>query len=588
MGDRFEAAQEMVEGGPIDVLTGDYLAELTMFLLWKLRSRGRPGYADAFLRQLEVVLGTCMDRGIRIVVNAGGLDPAGLAEAVTGLAGRLSLAPSVAHLTGDDLLDRMPDLLAAGEPCRHLDTGQSLAEAGIQPVTANAYLGAWGIAEALTKGADIVVCPRVTDASLTVGPAAWWFRWARDDYDALAGAVAAGHVLECGPQATGGNFSFFEEIPGLEHPGFPLAEISADGSSVITKHPGTGGAVTTETVTAQLLYEIAGPRYPNPDVTARFDTVEVSQMDADRVRMSGCRGEPPPPDLKVCINYLGGYKNRVTFVLTGLDIAAKADLVRKAFVTRLGDLSQYDELEFRLEPHLVGMDSGDASTSGRLDVLVKSADPDAVGRRFSSNAAALFLATYPGFYLAAPPSGEEAYAVYWPTLVPRSWVREVLVVDGQRYELAPARVVTHPVEGRLSPPAVVDDAATLNGDLTEVALGRLVGARSGDKGGNANIGVWARNHATHAWMRAFLTAERVAELLPELAGCAVERFDFPNLRAVNFVVRGVLGQGVASSTRADPQAKALGECLRAVRVDVPGSLVGSQGKSASTAAAPIS
>ncbi|MDA8285550.1 MAG: DUF1446 domain-containing protein, partial [Actinomycetota bacterium] len=324
-GDRLAAAREMVEGGPIDVLTGDYLAELTMMILWRARqSDPTAGYAVTFLRQVEEVLGTCLDRGIRIVANAGGLNPAGLAGQVRALADRLGLTARVAHVEGDDLLGRIEELQAAGHRLAHLDSGVALAEAGVRPVSANAYLGGWGIAEALAAGADVVVCPRVTDASLVVGPAAWHFGWHRDDWDALAGAVVAGHILECGPQATGGNYAFFEEIPDSRYPGFPLAEVYADGSSVITKHPGTGGAVSVGTVTAQLLYEIGGPRYANPDAVARFDTIRLTQDGADRVAVSEVRGEPAPAEMKVCINYVGGYRNTMTFVITGLDIDAKA------------------------------------------------------------------------------------------------------------------------------------------------------------------------------------------------------------------------------------------------------------------------
>ena len=242
-GDRVGAMHEMLTGGELDFLTGDYLAELTMLILGRDRMKyPERGYANTFLTQLEQCLGLAHDRGVRIVANAGGLNPAGLAVAVRALAEKLGVAVTVAHVEGDDLLDRA-------------------AELGLgTPLTANAYLGAWGIVECLNSGADIVVTGRVTDASVVVGPAAAHFGWARDDYDRIAGAVVAGHVIECGAQATGGNYAFFTEVPDLGHAGFPLAEVFSDGSSVITKHPGTGGQVSIGTVTAQLLYEITGSR----------------------------------------------------------------------------------------------------------------------------------------------------------------------------------------------------------------------------------------------------------------------------------------------------------------------------------------
>ena len=353
-GDRFAAAREMVEGGPIDVLTGDYLAELTMLILWKARQKDpAAGYARTFLGQFEQVIGTCLDRGITIVVNAGGLNPAGLAARLRETAGRLGLAPKIAHVEGDDLLGRIGELTEAGLTLANADTGEPLTKAGVTPVTANAYLGGWGIASALRAGADVVVCPRVTDASLVVGPAAAWHGWTPADLDALAGAVVAGHVIECGPQATGGNYSFMTELPDRRYPGFPVAEVAADGSSVITKHPGTGGLVSVGTVTAQLLYEIAGPEYANPDVIARFDTIRLDADGPDRVRISGTRGEPPPPDLKVALNYLGGYRNTMTMVLTGLDIEEKAEQAIALAVDRL-ETGRAVTREIVLLPRLVG------------------------------------------------------------------------------------------------------------------------------------------------------------------------------------------------------------------------------------------
>src|SRR5271165_1925389 len=342
-GDRHSAMREMLTGGDLDYLTGDYLAELTMLILGRDRMKHPDrGYAKTFLTQLEECLGLAHDRGVRIVANAGGLNPAGLADAVRALAQRLGVPAQVAHVDGDDLAPRAEEL--------GLGT----------PLTANAYLGAWGIVDCLNSGAEIVVTGRVTDASVTVGPAAAHFGWGRTDYHQLAGAVVAGHVTECGIQATGGNFSFFTEIPDLTYAGFPLAEIHADGSAVITKHPGTGGLVSVDTVTAQLLYEVTGARYANPDVTARMDTIELSPDGADRVRISGVAGEPPPPTLKVSLNSIGGFRNAMTFVLTGLDIDEKAALVRRQLDALLIDKPAVKPAE--LEWTLARTDHADADT----------------------------------------------------------------------------------------------------------------------------------------------------------------------------------------------------------------------------------
>ncbi|MBO0874198.1 MAG: DUF1446 domain-containing protein [Pseudonocardia sp.] len=579
-GDRVAAAREMVDGGPIDVLTGDYLAELTMLILWKDRRKNPgAGYARTFLTQLEQVLGDCLDRGVRIVANAGGLNPAGLAAQVRELAARLGLAPKVAHVHGDDLINQVPGLIADGHPLTHLDTGQPLSQTESKPVTANAYLGGWGIAEALRAGADIVICPRVSDASLVVGPAAWWHRWSRTDYDALAGAVVAGHIIECGPQATGGNYSWLQDITDRRYPGFPIAEVATDGSSVIAKHPDTGGLVSPGTVTAQLLYEIAAPAYLNPDVIAHFDTVQLAQRGVDRVEVSGTRGGPPPTELKVALNFLGGYRNTMTLVLTGLDIEDKARWALDQLFDILGGRNSFAESDVRL----IRYDRLDADTNeqatAHLRVTVKDPDRDKVGRRFSNATMQLALAGYPGFHTTTPPTEASAYGVYWPTLVPAELVaHRVTLPDGTTRDIgsAPSRTVnTLHSRPELSPISPVDQPRLpRNLARTERApLGRVCAARSGDKGGNANVGVWTRDASSYAWVNEYLTVARLRELMPEAAELTIHRYELPNLNALNFVIVGLLGEGVAASTRPDPQAKGLGEYLRSRHVDIPVTLL---------------
>lgn len=569
-GDRFSAVAEQVSGGHIDVLTGDYLAELTMLILWKTARAGRSsGYARTFLSQMEQVLGVCSDRGIKVVTNAGGLDPAGLAADLRGVASKLGVAVSVAHIEGDDLMPRLHKITADGCPLSHSETGRPLASVGRDPVTANAYLGAWGIVEALGAGADIVVCPRVTDASLVVGPAAWHHGWAHDDWDALAGAVAAGHVLECGAQATGGNYAFFDELPDLQHPGFPIAEVAYDGSSVITKHEGSGGAVTTGTVTAQILYEIAGPAYLNPDVVSHFDTITLSDDGSDRVRMSGVHGSSPPHDLKVAVNFAGGHRNAVTLGVVGLLPEEKAVLVERSLTAALGDDAP---ATLRFDFARTGKLDADtnAEAASMLTITAMDADAERVGRRFAGAVIELALASYPGFFATAPPSGASAYGVYWPALVPRSAVsHEVVLEDGTRIVIDDPETGDVPESASSSPPS----GATVDSPTVRVPLGTIVGARSGDKGGNANIGVWARSDAAYRWLSGYLTVDVLRALLPETAPMAIERHELPNIYGLNFVVHGLLGEGVASSTRFDPQAKSLGEWLRSRLVDAPEELL---------------
>ncbi|MBV9321957.1 MAG: DUF1446 domain-containing protein [Mycobacterium sp.] len=543
--------REMLVGGDLDYLTGDYLAELTMLILGRDRMKHpERGYARTFLNQLEESLGLAHDRGVRIVVNAGGLNPGALADAVRALAERLGIPTRVAHVEGDDLQLRAEEL--------GLGT----------PLTANAYLGAWGIVECLNSGADVVVTGRVTDASVIVGPAAAHFGWGRTDYDELAGAVVAGHVIECGIQATGGNYAFFTQVPDLAYAGFPLAEIHADGSSVITKHPGTGGLVSVDTVTAQLLYEISGARYANPDVTARMDTAQLSDDGRDRVRISGVVGEPPPPTLKVSLNSIGGFRNAMTFVLTGLDIEAKADLVRRQL--EAGLTVKPAELEWTL----ARTDHTDADTeeaaSALLRCVVRDPDPANVGRQFSSTAVELALASYPGFSVTAPPGDGQVYGVFSPGYVDATKVPHVAVnADGTRIDI-PAATDTRELADADAPP--LPDPLP-QGPTRRVPLGLVAGARSGDKGGSANVGLWVRTDEQWRWLANTLTVELLKELLPEAADFDITRHVLPNLRAVNFVIDGILGQGAAYQARFDPQAKGLGEWLRSRYVDIPERLV---------------
>ncbi|HEX3898497.1 MAG TPA: acyclic terpene utilization AtuA family protein, partial [Mycobacteriales bacterium] len=422
-GDRLAAAREMIDGpDPVDVLTGDYLAELTMFILWKARRKNPDaGYATTFLRQMEQVLGDCLDRGVKVVANAGGLNPHGLGSKLQALAVTLGLDLKIAIVDGDDILADLPRLQEAGEALAHLDTQISLADATITPVTANAYLGGFGIAAGLAGGADIVITPRVTDAALVVGPAAWWHAWAPTAHDEIAGAIVAGHIVECGPQATGGNYSFAaQELVDDRYPGFPIAEIAADGSSVITKQPGSGGAVTVGTVTAQLLYEIDEPRYRNPDAIARFDSVRLRQIGPDRVSVTDVRGLPPSGFLKVAINYSGGWRNTMSMVVAGLDLDGKVRRATSMLGELLGGWSTFADHDIRL----VGEE---------LRITVKDEDPSKVGRQFSNAVMELLLASYAGAYATTPPSEASEYGVYWPTLVPSAVVEHsVTLPDGSR------------------------------------------------------------------------------------------------------------------------------------------------------------
>lgn len=572
-GDRESAAQEMVEGGDLDVLTGDFLAELTMFILWKAKQAGRPGYATTFLRQAEGILGACMDRGIKIVTNAGGLDPGALARDLDEVATRLGLSPRIAYVSGDDLFPHLADLEASGHELRNLDTGAAFTNSGLTPVTANAYLGARGIAKALELGADIVVCPRVTDASLVVGPCIWNFGWRADEYDRLAGAVAAGHIIECGAQATGGNFARFDEIDDDVLPGLPIAEISADGSAVITKHPGSPGAVTIDTVTAQLVYEVGGVQYLNPDTVLRLDSLQLDSVGSNRVRVSGALGLPAPMETKVSMSCLGPYRQAISFGITGRQIEAKADLLKKGLLRTLRDTSGFADIDWRL----TRSDHSDAPVNdmavARMTVTFTSWKKENLGRRIFDAGIGLALSSFPGFYYLEDSQRQaSATGIHWPFLIPQSVVNEVIHFEGAQVALPPREPapLSNPRHAAQAPPTAREPAS---GPTIRVALGELALGRSGDKGANANVGLWVRDSDAYEWLRDTITVDRFRALLPEAAQFRIAVAALPNLRALNFVIFGILGQGAAEAMRFDPQAKGLAEYVLSREMDIPTHLL---------------
>ena len=569
-GDRLSAAKEVVEGGPIDVLTGDYLAELTMTILYNQRqARGKSvGYVGTFLKQFREVVTACIEKNIKIVCNAGGLNPSGMVREVEKILAELNLSAKVAYIDGDNLVGDIERLQSEGERFTNLDKGVDMSVSGNEIVTANTYFGAWGIKEALDQGADIVICPRVTDAAVVIGPAAWKYNWARNDYDALAGALAAGHIIECGAQTCGGNYSFVDEVPSYLKVGFPIAEIQADGSFTVCKHPGTGGLISVGTVTSQLLYEISTPAYLNPDVIAHFDTLKIEQAGTDRVYVSQCRGSSPTPTHKVCINMMGGYRNGCEAILTGLDIEKKAEIFTEALFDSLGGQEAFDDVEIQL----IRSDKPDPATNeeayASLRINVTSKDQQKVGRLFSAKVVELSLANIPGNIGRGEVGGSgESLIVYWPALIDSKHVVEKVHLDGRSTDVLPTSQMGF--EDKYYQQVPVSIAPAPSGNLKRVPLGELFGTRSGDKGGCANCGVWARSDEAYSFLYEYLTVEQIKLLLPDMADYQIDRYELPNLRALNFYIHDVLRDGVSSNNRIDKQAKSLGEYVRAKYIQVP-------------------
>jgi hypothetical protein len=558
LGDRFTAIDEAMAGDPVDVLMGDYLAEVTLAAL-AADKRGHVGY---FRKQLGPHLAAIAERGIKVVTNAGGFDPAGLAAALREDIGDLPL--TVAHVEGDNVLDRLPAFHRDGHALENLDTGAPLKDWGRDPIAANAYLGGFGIAEALRAGADIVITGRVTDASLTAGPAAWWHGWTPDDHGPLAGAITAGHVIECGAHATGGNFSGFTEVPGMERCGFPIAEIAADGSSVITKHARDGGMVTVDTVTAQLVYEIQGPRYLNPDATVHLETVRLTQVGPDRVAIAPVVGSPPPPTHKVAVFAQLGWQISTMLFCTSPNVDEKVALLGRQLRMQLD--GHVDQLA--ITP--LGTAAEDPHSQWEATVPIRvmaTASAAEALQAFPAAVGSLYLQGFPGFHHdggAQPVRAPWPRIDYWPALLPVSEVPHTAVLaDGTRIEAPVSSSHALAEQGRSPEPPPVRAQGPRG------RLGDLAHARAGDKGGNSNVGVWVPDPAHWDWLRSTLSTSAVRELLPEAKDCDIVRHELPHLRAVHLVLRGLLGTGGSSNLRVDQIGKSVGEYLRSKYVTLP-------------------
>ena len=573
-GDKLSAAKELVDGGPIDVLTGDYLAELTMAILYgqKINRGEDKGYVGTFLKQIKEVAKDCKEKNIKIVSNAGGLNPKSMAKEIEKILNEQAIDMKVAYIDGDDLLPRMEALSESGEKFENIDKKIPLNDSGYTALTSNVYLGAWGIKEALDNGADIVVCPRVTDAAVVIGPAAWKFNWKRNDYDALAGALAAGHIIECGCQATGGNYAFFKEVENFDNVGYPIAEILEDGSFYITKHAGTGGLVSKGTVTAQLLYEISSPAYVNPDVISHFDTLKIEEIEKDRVYVSGCRGSSPPKNHKVCINLAGGFRNGMEIILTGLDIEEKAKVFTDALFNSVGGQDQFDEVSIQLHRTDKEDPSSNEESMASLVISVKSMNPDLVGRLFSAKIIELALANIPGFFAQGGVKSNGPVIVYWPALIDSKHIKEKVHIDGKEIEIMPTSQMDFEDMYYQKEPVEIEEIDIKN--EKSIFFGDIYGTRSGDKGGCANLGIWAKNSKSYAFLNKFLSVKKLKELLPDLKNFDIERYELSNINSLNFYIHDILEDGVSSNNRKDSQAKSLGEYLRAKVIKVPTSILG--------------
>jgi hypothetical protein len=580
MGDKFAAFRQAVHGEPVDVVVGDSMTEFVESMVVARfldePEKHRRFFSPLFLQQLLPELEMVAERELKVVTNAGAHDPVAMAEKIREAVGKRGLRLAVASVTGDDLLEQARRLIADGQ-LSHIDTGEPIGKSPRQLLAADAYLGGWGIKAALDNGADIVVTGRVADASLISGAAAWWHGWERDQLDEIAGAVAAGHIIECGAQATGGNFSGFTTVPDNTLPGFPIAEIAGNGDSVITKRAEEGGAVTVDTVIAQLVYEIQGPRYLNPDVTWHTDSVTITPDGPDRVRVTGAKGSPPSETTRVGVNFQRGYRGSMGYFLTGLQIDEKIGML-----TRQAEIAARDnDVELRLFP--CGRPADDPADQWRATVAVQVNVAASTAKNVEDFLAQLnsyWLNSLPGLYIDITrmlTNAPQPRIEYWPGQVRQDSLRhQVRLADDRVLDIAPppgmAPFGGQPAGAGTPPPA----GPASWGPTARRPLGEVVHARVGDKAGDADLGVWVAEDVAYPWLVSFLTVDRLIELLAVPPEVTVERHELPNLRALCFVLRDYLAPSSSSGLSLDQLGKGLGEFLRARHADIPLSLLPSR------------
>lgn len=576
-GDDLTVLRRQIEGGPIDVVTLDFLAEITMSILQKQRARDASrGYARDFVDQLDEVLQVALERGVVVISNAGGVAPRACADAILERARARGLQPRIGVVSGDDVLDRLDDWHREGIDLSNMDDGRPYAAVAGRITSANAYFGAAPVVRALQLGAQFVVTGRVTDTGITLAPMIARFGWAHDDWDRLAAGIVAGHILECGAQSTGGNFTDWESVPSFHQIGYPIAEVHEDGSFVVTKHEGTGGMVNVQTVKEQLLYEMGDPlRYITPDVIADFSSIRLEADGRDRVRVWGIKGAAPTRFLKVSASFEDGFKASGAVIVSGPRARAKCEAFAKILWDRLPafeeSLTEYVGADATWGPISPSRDANE------IYLRFGARDHDATKLdRFSKMLPALILSGPPGVAVTGGRPPVQAVVAYWPTLIPRELCTALVdVIDGDAVhhdEVAFAGTTgTGSCEaGSVTPPGA---PVAPSGESVRVALARLAHGRSGDKGDTCNIGVIARHPDVYPWLVQNLTAALVKERFAGIAHGEVERHEVPNLGALNFLLHECLGGGGTLSLHIDAQGKTLSHALLSTEVEVDRALL---------------
>lgn len=580
-GDDLDALRRQLEGGTLDYITMDFLAEITMSILRKQQLKNpKLGYAKDFLTQLETCLPLIVEKNVRVINNAGGINPIGLGREILKLARKQGHDIKVGVVYGDDITGQLYELTAAGEKFTNMETGAEFGDVRHRVTSANVYLGAEPVVAALDAGCQIVVTGRVTDTGITMAPMIHEFGWAMDDWDKMAAGIVAGHIIECGAQASGGNITDWQDVKSFHNIGYPIIEMQADGTFFVTKHARTGGLISEKSVKEQLVYEMGNPaQYISPDGIAFFDTIQVEESKTNRVKISGVRGGPSPAMLKVSMAYEDGWKADGEVLISGPDIKKKADAVSDIFWKKVGHKFE------KTHTALVGAGSIwpeklSAYEPNEIYLRFGVCDHD-LGKinDFSKALPALILAGPSG--MAVSTRGRprpQAVVAYWPALVRRDHCRaKVLTMDTageesfQEMGFPMREGVGDPVFS--DEPKVKKEARAWKGALKEVPLRKICYARSGDKGDMCNVGVLARSPQVYEWIRQNLTARVVKRFFKGQVLGQVTRYELDNLQGLNFLLDGALGGGGTTSLLVDPQGKTMSQALLEMKVEVPGEVL---------------
>ncbi|THY13599.1 DUF1446-domain-containing protein [Aureobasidium pullulans] len=579
-GDAPHAMARMVREADVDVITGDWLSEMN--IAWEsIRKAEDPelGYDVGFLRQLTECIDDIAERKTKIITNAGAMNAPVLARKVEELCQSRGHDLVVATILGDDV----SYLLKQGKSGQralefpHLDHQNRLLEdwdPDLEPTCAAAYIGAWGIVAALREGADIVICGRVTDASPVIGAAAWWYGWFEQSYDQLAGALIAGHLIECGPYATGANFSGFKQfLSELVDLAFPIAEITPSGTCYITKPDSMNGVVNKFNITSQLLYELQGQMYLNPDVVADIGSIRIEETGRKNcVSITGCKGFAPPATTKVMVAAPGGWQAETTYYINGLDVQEKAQMMKQQLQSIFSG-SKFSKFSAELYGTQVDNPSSQQAGTVMLRVFAQARrKEDIAAEKFKIPLYSLRMQSYPGYHMNLDFRTMEPKQFYeiFPATIPQATINHEAVVAGKTISIPPPRRTQHyPVQRPSSETATAIDLESF-GPTERRPLGTVVHARSGDKANNSNAGFFVRHADEYPWLQSLLTVNKLKELLQDdYAGHSIERCEFPNILAVHFRIMDFLDGGIASSARIDGLGKGVGEYLRSKHVNIP-------------------